>query len=238
MSLEQKANQYVLTIRDTGIGISKEYLDKIYHAFTQENEGYTKKFQRIGLGMSIAKRHLDINQIDISIESTPDVGTTCTLTFRKDPGEKPAKGLPSKQNAEEEALEITPTTEITEKPLILLVEDNPSSRKLIEFFLNGKYDICIADSVIKAKTQLENMPVDLTLLDLSLVGEEDGLSLVRWMRKTRKWQNLPVIATTAHAFTTDRKNCLEAGCNDYLSKPINRELLFEKIRACLDKKSI
>jgi len=69
----------------------------------------------------------------------------------------------------------------------------------------------------------------LILLDLSLVGDEDGLDLVRWMKKTEKWKDTPVIATTAHAFTTDRDNCMNAGCNDYLSKPISRAELTERV---------
>ena len=75
---------------------------------------------------------------------------------------------------------------------------------------------------------MKKSPVDIVLSDVSLAGNEDGLDLVRWMRKTKTWQKTPVIATTAHAFTKDRDNCLAAGCNDYLSKPIKRENLFEQ----------
>ncbi len=84
-------------------------------------------------------------------------------------------------------------------------------------------------SVDGAKQQLKQYPVDLILLDLSLVGNEDGLDLVRWMRKTKTWRKIPVIATTAHAFTTDRDNCISTGCNDYLSKPIKKMELLEKL---------
>jgi len=77
---------------------------------------------------------------------------------------------------------------------------------------------------------LKKNAVELVLLDLSLIGNEDGLDLVRWMRKTKTWKETPVIATTAHAFTKDRDNCLTAGCNDYLSKPMKRENLLKKIK--------
>jgi len=224
VSLNQKANQYILKIEDTGIGIADEYIETMFKAFTQESEGYTKKFQGIGLGMAIAKSHLDLNHIDIDVKSKKNVGTTFTLTFNPMKKQSPQK----KQVKKKEAVEKM-TMEAAERPLILLVEDDFNSQRLMEFFLKAKYDILLSDSVGGAKEQLKKSAVELVLLDLSLIGNEDGLDLVRWMRKTKTWKETPVIATTAHAFTKDKDNCLAAGCNDYLSKPINREKLLEKI---------
>ncbi len=221
--LKQTSEKYVLLFQDTGIGIAEEYLDNLFEAFSQESEGFTKKYQGIGLGMAIAKRHLDMNQVDINVESTKDVGTTFTLTFK--PTQKP---LPEKL-VEKGEVEVKPSVWPVKKPLVLLVEDDPSSQKLTKFFLKAKFDIYFAVSVKEAKEQLKKYPIDLILLDLSLVGNEDGLDLVRWMRKTKTWQKTPVVAVTAHAFTTDRDNCLAAGCNDYLTKPIKREELIEKL---------
>ncbi|MFQ6607297.1 MAG: response regulator [Fidelibacterota bacterium] len=115
------------------------------------------------------------------------------------------------------------------KPVILVVEDDMSSQMLFKYFLKDSYDLFFAESVTKAKNSLEEHSVDLILLDLSLEGEEDGLDLVRYLRQTTAWKDIPTIATTAHAFTTDRDNCLAAGCNDFLSKPIQREVLLERV---------
>jgi CheY-like chemotaxis protein/nitrogen-specific signal transduction histidine kinase len=228
VSLEQKAKQYVLSIQDTGIGISKEYVNKLYQVFSQESEGYTKDYQGIGLGMAIAKRHLDMNQVGIDVKSTKGVGTTFTLSFN------PVKNhIPEKQVEKEDA-KVKTVAEPVEKQQVLLVEDDASSQKLTEFFLKDKFDIYFADSVKKAKQQLKKYPIDLILLDLSLIGNEDGLDLVRWMRKTNTWEKTPVIATTAHAFTKDRDNCTAAGCNDYISKPIKRKKLLEKMKQQLN----
>ena len=228
VSIEQKSKQYVLSIHDTGIGIAEEYLENMFKVFTQESEGYTKKFQGIGLGMAIAKRHLDMNQVGIDVESTKNVGTTFTLTF------KPVKKRILEKQVEKVAAKDKPIAEPVEKQQVLLVEDDPNSQRLIEYFLKGQYNICFAVSVDEAKQQLQQNQVDLILLDLSLVGNEDGLDLVRWMRKTKTWQKTPVIATTAHAFTKDRDNCIAAECNDYISKPIKREKLLEKIKQQLN----
>jgi len=81
LSLRQTSGSSVLKIKDTGIGMSQDYISRLFKAFTQESEGYTKRFQGIGLGMSIAKRHLDLNKVDIAIDSTQGKGTTITLTF-------------------------------------------------------------------------------------------------------------------------------------------------------------
>ncbi|MFQ6677501.1 MAG: PAS domain S-box protein, partial [Fidelibacterota bacterium] len=81
LSLRQKSRKAILTIKDTGIGMSKEYLNNLFEAFTQESEGYTKDYQGIGLGSAIVKGHLDLNEVDISVESTKGKGTTFTLTF-------------------------------------------------------------------------------------------------------------------------------------------------------------
>ncbi len=228
VSLEQKAKQYVLSIQDTGIGISKGYMKKLYEAFSQESEGYTKDYQGIGLGMAITKRFLDMNQVGIDVKSTKGVGTTFMLTFNS-----VKNGIPKKQ-VEKEDVKLKTIADPVEKQQVLLVEDDASSQKLTEFFLKKKFDIYFAVSVMEAKQQLKKYTIDLILLDLSLIGNEDGLDLVRWMRKTNTWKKTPVIATTAHAFTKDRDNCTAAGCNDYISKPIKREKLLEKMKQQLN----
>ena len=228
VSLQQEAKCFILSIRDTGIGIAKEYLDDLFEVFSQESEGYTKKYQGIGLGMAITKRYLDLNQVKIEVESTKGVGTTFILTF------KPVKKHISEKQVKKGIIDDLSITEKADKPLVLLVEDDPDSQKLIEYFLKEKYELCFAISVEEAKQLLKKYKIDLILLDLSLPGKEDGLDLVRWMRKTKTWKKTPAIATTVHAFTSDREKCLAAGCNDYISKPIIRKKLNEKIRKVLE----
>ncbi|NOX86303.1 MAG: PAS domain-containing protein [Chlorobi bacterium] len=227
LSLKQQTNAFVFTIRDTGIGISPEYLKRMYAVFSQESEGYTKKYQGIGLGMAIAKRHLDMNGAKLKVESKKSVGTTFTLTFqsaeKKRDDQKDIHGHSSVKVA------LKPG----EKHRILVVEDELSSQKLIVAFLKEDYDVSIAVSVQEAKQQLKEHRVHLVLLDLSLEGRENGLDLVNWMRKTKTWKRIPVIATTAHALPTDRENCMKAGCNDYSSKPLKRKNLLKKIRSYL-----
>lgn len=122
---------------------------------------------------------------------------------------------------------------MTNKYTILAVEDDATSQSLLRFYLQNSYKLHFADSVDSAREILDRQPVDLILLDLSLAGDEDGLDLVRSLRPQERWKNLPILAVTAHAFTSDRDNCLEAGCTDFLSKPVGRHRLLEKIATYL-----
>lgn len=116
------------------------------------------------------------------------------------------------------------------KPLVMVVEDDPNSQMLVKFFLRDNYDTYFAVSVTEAKEKLDNQPVELILLDLSLEGQEDGLDLVRYLRKTKRWKDILIIAVTAHAFTADREKCLATGCDDYLAKPYRKADLLEKMK--------
>lgn len=116
---------------------------------------------------------------------------------------------------------------------MLVVEDDKSTLKMMYYFIRDDYETLFAESVSTAWNILNTQEVDIILLDLSLIGKEDGLDLVRALRKQPQWKNLPIIATTAYAFVSDRENCLQAGCDDYLAKPIKRDELLKKMQALL-----
>ncbi|MCH7763070.1 MAG: response regulator [Candidatus Marinimicrobia bacterium] len=115
------------------------------------------------------------------------------------------------------------------KPLVLVVEDDMNSQMLMNYYLRNTYEVDFAVSVTGAKIKLMDQHVDIILLDLSLEAGEDGLDLARYIRKEGKWPNMFIIATTAHAFTADRDNCIAAGCDDYLAKPIKKADLLDMI---------
>ncbi|MFQ6607296.1 MAG: PAS domain S-box protein [Fidelibacterota bacterium] len=83
VSLKEKNDQFLIIIKDSGIGMSSEYLKHMYDVFSQESTGYTKKFQGIGLGLTLVKRFLDLNKVSIEVESKKGKGTTFTLYFEK-----------------------------------------------------------------------------------------------------------------------------------------------------------
>ncbi len=102
---------------------------------------------------------------------------------------------------------------------ILVVEDDEQSQKYMRILLSREYAVHIAATGQRAWEILEEDPVDMILMDLSLRDGEDGLQITRKIRLDEKFRDIPIVALTAHAFPEDRKRSLEAGCNDYVSKP-------------------
>ncbi|MGB8359250.1 MAG: response regulator [Bacteroidales bacterium] len=112
---------------------------------------------------------------------------------------------------------------------VLIVEDDPHSQLYFRKLLSGTYDTSVAASAREAWDLLHKETFNLVLMDISLKGDEDGLSLTRRLRNEEAFVNLPIVAVTAYAFPDDRRRALEAGCTDYLSKPVSSNDLNFKI---------
>ena len=112
---------------------------------------------------------------------------------------------------------------------ILIVEDDPHSQLYFTKLLAGLYDTAVADSAADAWDLLHEKDFDLVLMDISLKGDEDGLSLTRRLRTEEAFEKLPIVAVTAYAFPDDRKRAIEAGCTDYLPKPVSSNDLHRMI---------
>ncbi|NQV13825.1 PAS domain S-box protein [bacterium] len=230
--LDQEGKKYQLHISDSGIGMAPQYLENLYDAFSQESMGYTKKFQGVGLGLAICKRCLDLNEVEISVSSEQGKGTTFVLEFEVFESSQPVESelIISGRKA---GTKVS-TDQHDSRYQILHVEDDPNSQKLVGLYLKATCDLFFAESVSEALDILNEQNVDLILLDLSLRGDEDGLDLAIKLRKTKKWRDLPIVAVTAHAFIADREKVMKNGCTDYLSKPISRIDLLDKIEQHVD----
>ncbi|MBE0680085.1 MAG: response regulator [Bacteroidales bacterium] len=112
---------------------------------------------------------------------------------------------------------------------ILIVEDDPHSQLYFTKLLSGLYDTAVAASAREAWDLLHDRKFDLVLMDISLKGDEDGLSLTRRLRTEPRFEKLPIVAVTAYAFPDDKRRALEAGCTDYLPKPVSSNDLHRKI---------
>lgn len=114
---------------------------------------------------------------------------------------------------------------------ILIVEDNPLNSELLQDWLETEgYAVATATSIDEAKAELDGLLPDAVLLDVQL-GLEDGLTLAVAIRNDPRLSNLPIIAVTAHAMITDQQRVMEAGCDASVSKPIDFDLLREKLQA-------
>lgn len=117
----------------------------------------------------------------------------------------------------------------SQRMAILIVEDDPHSQLYFTKLLSGMYDTSVAASAREAWDLLHSRSFSFVLMDISLKGDEDGLSLTRRLRSEEAFEKLPIVAVTAYAFPDDRRRALEAGCTDYLPKPVSSNDLHRKI---------
>jgi CheY-like chemotaxis protein len=130
---------------------------------------------------------------------------------------------------------VTPNS--TPRLPLLVVEDDPDTQAFMKALLGRHYDVTTAASEEEFWSVLETITPCLILMDVSLKGSQDGLTLTRQFRAEPKWNAVPVVALTAHATTEDREQALDAGCALYVSKPVDRRRLLELIRSLIAPES-
>ncbi len=216
-------DEILLDIKDSGIGMSNEFMQHIFEPYQQEHIGYGRAYEGVGLGLSMVNKFLNLNKAKISIESEKGKGTTFTINFGK-----PLQSSTVKTN-DEKIDSIFTRQEIQHKPLVLIVEDDAINRSTIKRFIEDGYRSISTDSSEEAIALLKDNKVDMILMDISIKGNKNGLELTKELKASIEYSHIPVIAITAHAFDRDRQNALQAGCNDYLSKPFSKALLLETI---------
>ena len=196
-------------VRDSGSGIPAEKLNNVFGRF----EKLDLLKQGFGLGLSICKSILDKMGGEIWVESELGVGS-CFYFLIPCNGTFPVAG---EQN----------------KPLILVAEDMDCNYELVKAILEERYSVLRANDGIDVVTKYESSKPDLILMDVRMPGL-DGLSAAGIIRELNP--TIPIIATTAFAFETDREMALAAGCNEYMPKPLEAEKLKTMIERCLENK--
>gem|GEM_PF-582955 len=242
---EPDAERITFRVVDTGIGMTEEQLAAIarFEAFAQADTSTTRKFGGTGLGLRISNSLATMLGGGIDVESTPGEGSTFTVTVSTGPLDGIVLRTPSQASdlpgvSEESSAAIEGATNTTEnaEPLnglrILLAEDGPDNQRLISFHLKkAGASVIHADNGLIAVQTIEAATVDtmphLVLMDMQM-PELDGYSATRRLRQGGCI--LPIIALTAHAMEGDRQKCLNAGCDDYLTKPIDRAKLVDTCR--------
>ena len=216
-------DKITLEVKDTGIGISKEYLDKIFEPYRQEQMGYGRAYEGIGLGLAIVKKVLILNNVAIKVESKKNEGTTFIINL--------GKGEPFLENKSEVGVVagILPVQEVLRKKMVLLVEDDLLNQVTIKRFIDKKYSVITTDSSTEAMEIIKKGKIDLILMDISIKGNKNGLELTKEIKASKELSHIFIIAITAHAFEEDKRIALEAGCDNYLAKPFTKESLIDMI---------
>jgi PAS domain S-box-containing protein len=215
----------VFEVVDSGIGLSKEQLDKLFTPFTQGDSSTTRKFGGTGLGLTISRRLADLLDGSITVQSEVGKGSTFTLSLSIGAVAPADLVHRSMERSQEPAAVSLPRL----RGRILLAEDGPDNQRLITYFLTkAGAQVDVVDNGLAAVDKaLAARPVyDLILMDMQM-PELDGYAAAGSLRS--KSYAGPILALTAHAMSGDREKCIAAGCNDYLTKPIDRARL---IRTC------
>ncbi|MBU1369213.1 MAG: PAS domain S-box protein [Bacteroidetes bacterium] len=206
-------------IQDTGKGIASDKLELIFEMFTQEDLSMTRGYEGSGLGLSIAKGLVTLLGGKINVTSVKDKGSTFRFT------------IPVNNIALPTTKDALPAIEINhkEKPLILIAEDDESNYKYAAVILNsiGYNHIHAINGAEAVAFCQQNAAISIVLMDIKM-PVMNGIEATKLIREFRP--ELPVVATTAYAQTGDEHRILEAGCNDYLAKPIKMEKLLSLIR--------
>jgi len=206
----------VLSIKDTGIGISRDKQKLIFHEFRQVSEGFSRKYEGAGLGLTIAKKMVELMDGRITVESDVNVGSIFSIYF---PGvrivDDSITQLVQKNNQTNNMLSARNLN-------ILLVEDNEINAEVITKFIDK---IAIIDNVpsgVDALNAIKNNKYDVILMDINLGAGLDGVSTAKLIRETPGYENVKIVAITGYAMSEDKERFLELGFNYYISKPFTR----------------
>jgi PAS domain S-box-containing protein len=219
------------TVWDTGIGIAAGDMERLFQPFVQIDSSLARQYEGTGLGLSLVARLAEMHGGSVGVESEPGKGSRFMVS------------LPWDAESEEHIAwnkvppHLTTTTPLTpsdtstpaDAPLILLVEDNQTTSEMMASYLSAHgYRLRLARHGAEALEATRDERPALVLMDIQL-PHMDGLTAIRQFRADAALVDLPIIAMTALAMPGDRERCLQAGANDYLSKPVSLKYVLQLI---------
>ncbi|HEX9653330.1 MAG TPA: response regulator [bacterium] len=227
------------SVRDSGIGISAENQKRIFSKFNQGDNSMTRKYGGTGLGLSISKSLVELMGGEMSVDSKPGKGSVFQFQVVLSISENDDhKGLAAFQSNLKSADNSAP-----DGGRILVVDDNPDNQTLARTILTrAGYQIDLADNGQYALKAVADQEYDLILMDVQM-PEMDGFSATREIREkeSRRGEGarrVPIIALTAHAISGYREKCFEQGMDDYITKPLQRKSLLQKVAHWLHRSPV
>jgi signal transduction histidine kinase/CheY-like chemotaxis protein len=220
------ANGHLITVAvtDTGIGISEEAAGRLFSEFSQADASTTRKYGGTGLGLAITRKLAKLMGGGITVDSTPEAGSTFTFTFRA------AVGSPANAAAPSPVQEKQHGPAPFQGLRVLLVDDNAINRHVARLLLAPAG--IVTTEAVNGKQALERLAAqtfDLMLLDIHM-PVMDGTETIKHIRASREpWQTIPVIALTADAMSGERERLLLLGMDGYATKPIEQGVLINEI---------
>jgi len=209
------------SIRDTGIGIEPSKLDLIFERFTQAEDYTTRMYGGTGLGLNIVKSLVQLYKGELKVESEPGKGSEFSFEIN-------FPISPEQISEKEEPAQNQQLLNLLNGIRVLLVEDNEHNQILAKTYLerNGAKVEIVGDGLIGLNT-LKNGKFDVVLMDIQM-PVMDGLETTRRIRK-ELMMKIPIVGCSAHALESEKNNCLEAGMDDYITKPYTERDLVNAI---------
>lgn len=232
---ETDASRWVVELHviDTGTGIPEDKLTTIFEKFTQVDGSISRRFGGTGLGLAITKRLVELQNGKISVESELGLGSKFSIVLEYDPA-MPVQ-VSEKPTPTAAVEDVAKLSDQKHSGAILLVEDNAVNQRVVMTVLKKRgYEIDVASNGIEALAKLEQRSYAIILMDVQM-PVMDGLEATRKLRLDPRWNDVPVIAMTAHAMSGDKERCIAAGMNAYISKPVHSAHLIATIEAYYTK---
>lgn len=202
-----------IELKDTGVGIEKHQLKSVYEQFYQAGVNSQGQYGGTGLGLSIAKQLVEMMGGSLTLESDRGVGTTATviLTLPVVKGSDPM--IPSA---------VSPDNFRCHARILIAEDDKINADTLMHLLTGFGCDVIVAKDGQQALDYLEDNNVDLVFMDRHMPGM-DGIAAAKYLRSSERWKNLPILAITASISLKDKAECLNAGMNEHLLKPLLTE---------------
>ena len=221
------------SVRDTGIGIAPDRIRQIFDAFTQADSSTTRKFGGTGLGLTITRRLVELLGGELHVDSEPGRGSCFHFSL-------PAEMVIAQKSpaTDDKPADVRLNPGAGTGQHILLVEDNPVNQKLALMLLERHgYHVTLADDGQKAVDAMAEGDFEAILMDMQMPVMDgiEATAAIRRLEASRGTTRTPIIAMTANAMQGDRERCIEAGMDDYITKPIRADQLFSTLASWLQK---
>ena len=232
-------NMAHFTVWDTGIGIAQEDMEMLFQPFTQLDGGLSRQYSGTGLGLNLVLKMTELLGGRVSVDSKVDKGSRFTVSLPwKESGKLVEPVWETELAARIEMQTIStamPEQQTGEQPLVLLVDDNEYvAETMSDFLLFMNYNVIVARDGNEAIQRAKAEKPDVILMDIKMPGM-DGLEATRRIRADDEMASIPIIVLTALAMPGDQERCLEAGANDYISRPVNLRTLIRAIKTQLNR---